>query len=474
MLSRRLLPLALETLYRNVQLYSSAQLVLFAASIRAQPHLATVVKVFGSGRDGPVADSDEDPDEESDDEDSVDSEGNCETREEETSSCHSAEDDGVSENTDDEERGASTAGHVALLCGMGELSLNEGEYRTSSPLCALADSAATAAPYEPERLQADAALLRDLLRRLTLVEALLLFGRPRLRALLDSPFLREGRLDRVKTITLSHVAGDWDGLGDEETCHLLQLLPSLEHVVFFHNGFLMPFASDKEDPRSRLEPHSWALTSFHLSDWTYIGPEIKHLFAALKPGFVALEIQALGCHNGFARHMTLLPGTVEVVDLKFGIRCWTYDGGPLPSFDTVFTPAQFPSLTHLRLGGPLLSPSAIPSLGDLPSLRGLVLEHHVPLSGQALLDLLAKQPLRIEFVGLQICACVVTTDDDRTRVRSRARVGTPSSGRQRRARCGVRRRGPECGSAGRCRARSRSATGRTGTCAGGRERGRAG
>lgn len=69
-LSKRLLPFTLEALYRNVQIYSELMLVRFAASIRAQPQLARIVKNFGlSGRDDPPDNEGGDSDDESDDSD---------------------------------------------------------------------------------------------------------------------------------------------------------------------------------------------------------------------------------------------------------------------------------------------------------------------------------------------------------------------------------------------------------------------
>lgn len=276
-----------------------------------------------------------------------------------------------------------------------------------------------AAPYEPDRLRPDDALLRDLLRRLTSLEQVLLFGRARLCAVLDEPFLREGALDSVNTFRC-HLNGseDWDDAEAVETCRRLQLLPSLDLVGFGRNYTGMPLSLDNTLPRYRLEPRSWTLTTVTFDEMSEVGPSIKHLFASLKPGFKRLRIEALRCYDGLARDMALVPSTVEIVDINFGSRCWIYDGGPIPSFDNVFTPARFPHLKHLHIGGPLLDATHIPSLGDLPTLKCLALGFHLPLSGAALLSLLEKGSLPIKHLALQICAC---PDPTRRKARPRPR-----------------------------------------------------
>ncbi|GAA6050757.1 hypothetical protein JCM3770_006611 [Rhodotorula araucariae] len=388
-LGKRLLPSALEVLYANVQLYSRAMLVKFAASIRAQPHLACVVKDFGlSGRDDPEDGEDGD-----------------------------AWEDASAFSADSHERrpGPDVDDYTAASI-VGELDDDRGQ-----GMGLVGATFGMAAPYEPAKLTSDDALLRDLLRRLPSLENLLVFGRARLHAVLDVEFLREGALARLKFFTVSLVGDeDWDDYGDAETCRRLQLLPSLQGISFFHfhNVDGMPIDLENRLPRYRLEPRSWAsLREITLNEMSWIGPEIKHLFAAVRPGFKVLKIEALACYDALADDLAdLLPDTLEALDISFGDACMCYRGGPLPSFDLVF--GRFPLLKHLHLGGPLMSTGAIASLDELPNLHCLDLRYHVPLSGSVLLALVQSPSRTIKCLGAHICTC---PDPSRGRARRRPR-----------------------------------------------------
>ncbi|KAJ8293712.1 Vam6/Vps39-like protein [Rhodotorula toruloides] len=254
-----------------------------------------------------------------------------------------------------------------------------------------------------------AATLRDVIGRLPSLERLLLFGKANFFTVFDPGFLADvGYLPTLLGVTFSLTAKEtYDDERDDGICQRLSLLPNLQRVELYHNGEFLPLSDDNIAPSVRLEPASWGLTDLCLREMVYIGPEIRHLFAAMTPSLRLFLLQAINCYPGLADDLKLLPRSLFCLDIRFGSACFVNDAGPLPVLDEALT--GFPELVHLHLSNTIFTPDLLTRLSKTsPKIKCLDFGYFAPLSGEALLSILRpgkSQLQHLEYIAIHVCQC---------------------------------------------------------------------
>ncbi|BGP33205.1 hypothetical protein JCM10296v2_004999 [Rhodotorula toruloides] len=258
-----------------------------------------------------------------------------------------------------------------------------------------------------------AATLRDVIGRLSSLERLLLFGKANFFTVFDPGFLSTvDYLPTLREVAFSLTAKEvYDDERDEEICQRLSLLPKLQRVDLYHNGDFLPLSDDNIGPSVRLEPASWTLTDVCLREMVYIGPEIRHLFAALTPCLRLFYLQAINCYPGLADDLKLLPRSLCCLDIKFGSACFVNNAGPLPILDDALT--GFPNLVHLHLSNTIFTPDLLTRLSKTsPKIKCLDFGYFAPLTGEALLSILKPGKLQLQhliYIGIHVCQCPTDT-----------------------------------------------------------------
>ncbi|GAA5907449.1 hypothetical protein JCM8208_001380 [Rhodotorula glutinis] len=278
-------------------------------------------------------------------------------------------------------------------------------------------------PNAPERLIVGPGLLRDLFRLLPRVRFLTVVGLEVYRILLARTYLDERPFPRLDSLVLDV---DADLLGedlrqpdDDALFANLALIPTLRCVILETSAHDLAVSSFNLAAGTYLAPRSLYLPTLRVLDFGRIGPEASTLFSALRPGLVRFTISCQSFYKGFDEDLVRLPPTVVNLSLTVGLPCPFYFAPAVaPKVDNPLLPLALPNLRHLRLSGPLVSPSTFPNVIEhLADLRTLAFGTHTDLDAAQLLAYLRRRTSPASsalpaFTALQIdvCRCDPATD----------------------------------------------------------------
>ncbi|BGP41310.1 hypothetical protein JCM10449v2_005287 [Rhodotorula kratochvilovae] len=268
-------------------------------------------------------------------------------------------------------------------------------------------------------------LLKDVVRMLPNLEALLVTGSVLYSPLLACDFLTEMPYPRLKLLDLSHVASLQEEL-PRTLGHDLVLIPSLKIFTLHGLGARMPFDLLNLSPTSMVSPRSLHLESFNLSMALFLWPEIRHLFQALATGIKTVSIECWWAYPTVLHDVALLPASVECMVLSFGRQlCANAAAAASPDYalteraiavsrerapflhplKLVAVLWNFPNLADLRLEGDTVMPETFDLLLSLPSLRTLSLGPHTRFTTSSLVCYL-RATSTLDAVYVHVCECV--------------------------------------------------------------------
>ncbi|BGP41304.1 hypothetical protein JCM10450v2_005347 [Rhodotorula kratochvilovae] len=267
--------------------------------------------------------------------------------------------------------------------------------------------------YVPSAVILGPGLLKDLCRILPLRQLRVLGGHLR-RALLSRPYLESSPLPQLAILeliaSLDSLGADFHEPDDYAIFHNLALVPSLRGLAVLGQTRRLPIHCLNLAPATYLTPRTLFLDTVSLPDLVFLGPEARVLFSALRPGLRSLTLSALTFYPSIMDDLLRLPPTVDLLSLQLGNSCPSFVAPSTPpTFSSPSLALALPTLRHLHLSGPLLSPSTFPNvIHRLPALHCLSLGAHAQVDGAQLLSLLRGGPPswpKIRTLTLNICAC---------------------------------------------------------------------
>ena len=265
--------------------------------------------------------------------------------------------------------------------------------------------------------------MRDLFRLLPRVHVLTVVGIEVYRILLARKFLEERPFPHLHGLSLG-VDADYLGedLREPDDYALfanLALIPTLRTVVLETSAHDLPTGRLNLDTVTHVAPRSLYLLELQVVDFGRIGPEASTLFSALRPGLTSLVVSCQAFYKGFDDDLVRLPPTVVSLSLTVGLLCPFYFAPAVaPKIDNPLLPLALPNLRHLRLAGPLVSPSTFPAVIErLAELRTLAFGTHVDLDAAQLLAYLRRRtspspsaPSTLTALQIDLCRCDPATD----------------------------------------------------------------
>ncbi|GAA5839640.1 hypothetical protein JCM9279_006005 [Rhodotorula babjevae] len=363
-LSKALLPHTLAALAYSVQLWSLAALTSFCCAVERRPFLAAAVEHI----------------------------------------------DLLVARPDDIDRDVDWWLPASSTAGAGQLGKNRKELESRKNR-----------PHVPDQLVVGPGLLRDLIRLLPRVRTLHVVGLEVYRILLARKFLEERPFPHLHGLILGvdpdYVGEDLREPDDYALFANLSLIPTLRCVILETSAHDLPTSRLNLDVATSLAPRSLYLPTLQVLDFGRLGPEASTLFSALRPGLTSLVVSCQSFYKSFDADLIRLPPTVVTLSLTVGLKCPFYFAATGGKVDDPLLPVALPNLQHLRLGGPLVSPSTFPNVIEhLADLRSLAFGTHADLDAAQLLAYLRRRtapsapPSTLTVLQIDLCRCDPATD----------------------------------------------------------------
>ncbi|GAA6010063.1 hypothetical protein JCM10207_007541 [Rhodosporidiobolus poonsookiae] len=291
-----------------------------------------------------------------------------------------------------------------------------------------------AAAFEPNRWKATPAVFRTLVHALKHLSSLDITGSPLFRALMSLDSTHKTWPVHFGALFIDFIEDDDLTASDKAAafCRLFTDFPSMEALfIGMWGSTTLPLTLLNLSPSTTLPARSSHLRHVEIKHARWLGPELRHLTAALGSSLTALALCSLSAHPRLNDDLDVLPTSLVNLRIELGPTCPVAPSSsrpPIPHLDPSVL-VRLPNLSHLHLSGNVLLPPDLLRLRALPRLVSLTLGEHValaaePLAAWVFADTYAAPGDRVSplaFLTLNVCVCPPWSSDALARHRQRQR-----------------------------------------------------